>query len=390
MNKIKIAAVEKAVKNYSSHGLTSAQANKILNKYGKNTFKKEKTTVFKTFFKQLINPLSFILLFAAALSIFMDETTDALVIFIIVIFNTVLGFIQEYRSGKAVEKLSTLIQQNVSVIRDNKQISISTNNLVPGDTVLLKNGDIVPADLKIMESYNLSVNESQLTGESTSITKSHKDSNTEDTLLYTGSVIEKGHCKCVVYATGNQTSLGKISKLSKDTKKTTPYQKSLSEFSNNILKIIGATIIFMLVIKGFTIHDVNDFAKIVIFAIALAMTVLPEALPVITTITLSSGSLKLAKHNVIAKRLSAVEDLGRINILCTDKTGTLTKDNLIVKDIVSNNKKFFQELAYSSIEDLSITDQNCAYSFDRAFLEYIPASVKNKVSSWRQIINIPF
>lgn len=390
MIKTNLSAVENAIESYSPAGLSSTKASEKLELIGENKFDKENPTCFKIFFRQLINPLNFILIFAAALSIFMDETTDALIIVFIVLINTVLSFVQEYRSDKAVQKLSTLIERKVTVLRDNKTVRIDSTLLVPGDTLILKSGDIVPADAKIMESYDLSVNESQLTGESIPINKSHDMEDINLTILYTGSVIERGHCKCVVYATGKDTELGKIAKLSKSTKKITPYQKLLSEFSRNIIKLIGTTIIIMLIIKGFSIHNINDFSDIVIFAIALAMTVIPEALPVITTITLSNGSLHLAKQKVIAKRLSAIEDLGRINILCTDKTGTLTQDKLSVVDIVSSDVELFEKFAYASIEDLNMKDKDHIYSFDRAFLEYIPDNIKVQTEGWIQKSKMPF
>ncbi|ABX42173.1 cation-translocating P-type ATPase [Lachnoclostridium phytofermentans] len=390
MSQFKKSFVESAVKNYSPNGLTSDQVKTKLELFGENSFVKEKLTSWKTFCKQFINPLNFILIFAAVLSAFMEDYSGTIIIMTIVILNSVLSFVQEYRSGKAVEKLSELIERKVLVIRDSEQVLIDVHQLVPGDTIILRAGDIVPADLKIMESSNLSVNESQLTGESVPVSKgcAHKDLNT--TLLFSGSVIERGQCQCVVYATGNQTELGKIALLSKDTKKVTQYQKSLTEFSFSILRMIGATIVLMLSAKIISIHSANDLAEVMLFTIALAMTVVPEALPMITTINLSYGALQLAKQKVIVKRLSAIEDLGRVNILCTDKTGTLTQDCLTIKEIISEDKEFFQKLAYASIEDLNVKNKKYVTSFDRAFLQYIPKSIKAQVEDWVQVNSLPF
>lgn len=387
MQQAKKPDLESVVKDYSPYGLTSVQVKSKLARYGENKFRKEKVSGLNIFFRQFMNPLSFILIFAAALSIFMGEYSDAAIIMVIVLLNSCLSFIQEFRSGKAVEKLSEFIERTCLVIRNNEQVIIEASGLVPGDTILLRAGDVIPADVKIIEAYHLSINESQLTGESIPVSKGTDDGND---LLYTGSVIEKGHCQGVVFATGNLSELGKIARLSRDTKKVTPYQKSLAEFSVWLLRLIGATVVLLLVIKAFTIDSAGDFAEIVLFAVALAMTSVPEALPMITTINLSYGALKLAKQNVIAKRLSAIEDLGRINLLCTDKTGTLTQDRLTVSDVISDDEALFQTFAFVSTEDFELSNKKHINSFDDAFLQYIPKAVKEKAGCWERLCTVPF
>lgn len=375
-------------KHYNINGLTSTQANKGLEKYGENIFTKEKTTILQTFLKQFLDPISLILIVSALLSIFMGEYSDASVILFIVILNSILSFIQEFRSGKSIEKLSELIDRKASVIRDGNQTIISVNKLVPGDIVILHAGDIVPADIKIIKSNNLSINESQLTGESIPVNKNEnlKQSN----LLFSGSIIEKGKCTGIVISTGNQTKLGRIAILSKHTKKQTPHEKSLKEFSLSILKMMGATIIFILATKIITIESSKEFIELILFTIALSMTVLPEALPMITTINLSSGALKLAKQNVLVKRLSAIENLGRMNLLCTDKTGTLTEDKLSVVNVISEDKELFNLFSYISIEEFSIKSKIFRSSFDDAFLRYsYKYNLKNS-NEWIQLQNLPF
>lgn len=390
MEQVQRSDIEAAVKDYSPYGLSSVQVKSKLHRFGPNNFAKEKVSGLKIFLGQFLNPMSFILISASGLSVFMGEYSDAAVIAVIVLLNSVLSFIQEYRSGKAIEKLSEFIERKCLVIRNNEQIIIEASQLVPGDTILLRNGDVVPADIKIMDSHRLSVNESQLTGESVSVDKGCDAPGNGCDLLYTGSVIEKGHCQGVVYATGNHSELGKIARLSKDTKKTTAYQESLAEFSIWLLRMIGATVVFLLVVKAFTIGSAGDFAEVVLFAVALAMTTVPEALPMVTTINLSYAALKLAKQNVIVKRLSSIEDMGRINLLCTDKTGTLTEDRLTVADVVSDNVALFQKLAYVSIEDLELSNKKHINSFDRAFLEYIPKPVMAEAGYWERLYTAPF
>jgi len=375
---------ETEVAEYSPNGLTSVQVKTKLTRYGKNKFTKENVNGWKIFFGQFINPLTFILIFSAALSIFMGKLSDATVVMAIVLINSVLSFIQEYRSGKAIERLSEFIERKCLVIRNGEQTVIDAGELVPGDTAILRGGDVVPADIRIMESDDLYANESQFTGESAPVAK------TNGGTLYAGSVIERGQCKGVVFATGNQSELGKIAKLSKDTKKVTPYQKSLAEFSMWLLRLIGATVVLLLTVKAFTVGSMNDFTETVIFAVALAMTSVPEALPMITTINLSYGALKLAKQNVVVKRLSAIESLGRINILCTDKTGTLTEDSLTVSEVISDDEELFQKFAFVSTEDFELNNSKHKNSFDSAILQYIPKTVKAKAGYWERLYAMPF
>ncbi|MCL1840120.1 cation-transporting P-type ATPase [Candidatus Saccharibacteria bacterium] len=389
--KPKKSSLETIVKNYSPDGLTPAEVRDKLKRFGSNLFEKERSGALRVFCRQFFNPLSFILVLAASLSFFMGEYSDAIVIIAIVLINSILSFIQEFRSEKAVEKLSDLIKRKVLLIRGGEQIIVDVGQIVPGDVIILRGGDIVPADVKIMDCNNLSVNESQLTGESATIHKKFDKNNGRSGLLFAGSVIDSGYCQGVIYATGNQTELGKIAMLSKNTKKTTPYQKSLSQFSVSLLKIIGVTIVLMIVTKVFTVHTVTDLEKMVLFTIALAITVVPEALPMITTISLSNGAIRLAKHKVVVKRLSSIEDLGRINILCTDKTGTLTQDRLSVTEVVANDETLFQTLAYASIEDLKVRNgKKHLNSFDYAFIEYVPEKIKTKIDDWEQLHSLPF
>lgn len=386
--KINTTRLEEVKKNYSPKGLTSKQANEKIKKFGENTFIIEQVSGFRIWCKQFMNPLTGILLFSTALSFFMEEYSDGLIILSIVFLNACLSFIQEFRSGKAVEKLSHLIEKQTVVVRDDKQMFIDVKELVPGDVVILKGGDVVPADMQIMDSNNLSVNESQLTGESRFVTKNENAKNLLSTVLFSGSLVEKGYCKCVVFATGNHTELGKVAQLSKHTKKVTPYQKSLTAFSMSLLRMIGVTIILMITAK--ISLGVDDVGEMILFAVALAMTVVPEALPMVTTINFSHGALQLAKQKVIVKKLSAVEDLGKIDVLCTDKTGTLTQNCLTISEMITNDKEFFQTLAYATIEDAQVTNKKYNHSYDAAFLAYIPKNLQEKENHWHQLKVMPF
>lgn len=368
-------------------GLTTKEVQEKQAHHGTNQFTRETPQGWKIFFRQFMNALSVILLLAAGLSAFMGEYSDGAVILGIVLLNAVLSFIQEYRSEKAVKNLEKFIEKTCLVVRNGRHITVNARDLVPGDAILLKAGDVVPADVKVLQASDLSVNEAQLTGESLPVVK---DTRQGSNLLYAGSEIEGGHCQGAVVATGSQSRLGKIAEISKETKKVTPYQKSLAQFSAWLLRLVGATAVLLLTVKAFTLGEGGSFTEVILFSIALAMTTVPEALPMITTINLSYGALKLAKQKVVVKRLAALEDLGRIHILCTDKTGTLTQDRLSVSQVVSENKALFQTLAYVSMEEYERAGHSRLSAFDSALLDYIPQKIKETAGNWERLHTVPF
>ena len=217
----------------SQEGLSQREGEKRRVTYGFNVLKKSHMTALRTLGRQLKSSLIYLLVVASGLCFFLDDITDGIIITVILLINTLLGFVQEYQSEKAVEKLSKLIKKHILVKRDGKWLLLDDYLLVPGDIILLKEGDIVPADCKLLSAENLQVNESQLTGEAVPVAKyvwDEKRNNLEGgyaCLLFTGSVIEKGESTAVVYATGNTTELGKIVSLSVSTPKITRYEKSL-------------------------------------------------------------------------------------------------------------------------------------------------------------------
>ena len=317
----------------------------------------------------------------------MKEFSDGLVIIVILLINTGLGFFQEYRSEKAVEKLQKLVDKDILVIREGKQTIVPEKQLVPGDLVILREGDIVPADIRLYEVDDLTVNESQLSGESAPVTK---ETNGAKALVYAGSVIERGEAKGVVYATAGTTELGKIAHLSSSTKRVTQFEQSLSSFSSFLVKFTFLTLVIVFILKLILIHDISNIGTLLLFIIALSIAVVPEAMPVIVTVTLSRGALNLAKRHVIVKTLSAVEDLGDITILCSDKTGTLTENRQTVKQLIADDPKLFQRLAIASLETLDEKRKKFQSSFDKAFLEYVPQDVQAEVGTYIRLEELPF
>jgi Mg2+-importing ATPase len=372
----------------STAGLSTNEAQKRLVKNGQNILKNEtKNSFLKTLTNQFKSILVYLLVIADVLSFLLKDIHGGIVIFIILLINTTLGFIQETKSQKAIEKLQKLVSREILVKRDGRETLIAEKLLVVGDLVILREGDIVPADIRLFSVDSLMVNESQLTGESLPVEKKKTG---QAALVFAGSIIEKGEGKGFVFETGSQTKLGQIAHLSSTTRRVTQYEKSLAAFSGFLIKMTFFTLLVVFIAKIIITGDFSHISTLALFIIVLSIAVIPEEMPVIATLTLSSGALKLAKQHVIAKTLTAVEDLGNINILCSDKTGTLTENKLTVKNIYSEDEKLFNHLAIASLENLDEKRKRHRSSFDQAFLSFIPKDIQKEVKSYKRLEELPF
>lgn len=368
----------------NSAGLTSETVKKRLVTYGHNILPVNSRSIFLLFLRQFKSSLIYLLVAAGLISFFLGEVTDSFIITVILLINASLGFFQEYRSEKAAEQLSRFISNRVLVRRDNEAVLIDEKQIVPGDIVLIKEGDIVSADCMLIESDGLEVNQSQLTGESLPVPKK------EGGLVFSGSTVEKGIGTAVVYATGQKTEYGKIAALSVSTRKITRYEKSLADFSSFLIKVISLILVLVFVAKLFFTGNFSHLPVLLLFIIALAIAVVPEALPVIVTVTLSHGALRLAKRNVIVRRLSSMEDLGNVEILCTDKTGTITENKMAVRRIVSANPELFQKFAAAAVGIQYTRRKKYQNAYDSAFLDFIPPQVILRSKEFKIIREIPF
>jgi len=376
----------------NQNGLTEEEAKKRLKKYGKNEIVVKKISPWSVWLRQFKSPMIYLLIIAAIISLFLKEWMDALIIFFILLINSTLGFIQEYKTERILEKLKKFIKIKSLVRRDGKLKEIEQSLLVPGDIVLIKEGDLVPADLRLFKTQNLMIDEEILTGESYPVEKNSEDleEDSKKNLAFFGSLVTKGSAEGVVIAVGRKTSFGEVAKLTVETVKKSLFEENLLKLSKLILKIVFATLsivfILNLIIRGFGIN-ISEFF---LFTVALAISVIPEALPLITTLTLSRGAIYLAKKKVVVKRLSAIEDFGNIEIICSDKTGTLTKNILEVKDCFSEEREkcfLFGALASGFFDqEKSLTHD----PFDLAIWQATPTEIKREIKKYKKIWERPF
>jgi len=325
----------------SAQGLETAEAERRLRLYGRNEIAPaERRTAIDMFASQFKNPLVYMLVLASVISAFLGEVTETVIIIAIVLINAALGFVQEHRSEKAVQELKKYITYQARVFRDGRLRVIDVKDLVLGDIVLLAIGDIVPADVRLTEADELQTNESILTGESNAVEKvaqaldidkpmPHQLTNT----ALMGSEVVNGSGRGVVVSTGRSTYFGKVASSLSLLPPATDFQKNIASFGSLLVRVIAVLTTFVFVVNSLLGHGVLDS---LLFSVALAVGIIPEALPVVITVGLSDGALRLVKKKVIVKRLEAIEDIGNVDVLCTDKTGTLTQNEITVEDIVDN------------------------------------------------------
>lgn len=326
-----------------SEGLTDREANERLRVYGFNKIKAEKKISRAAIFaKQMKEPLIIILLVAITISAFVGELVDAIIIVAIVILSIIVGFIQEFKSEKAIEALKKMTAATCRVIRNNEESIIDVTGLVPGDIILISVGDKVPGDAYLIEAHNLEVDQAPLTGESVPVEKTvavlSKDTPLADrkNILYTISTVTYGRGKAVVFSTSMNTELGNIAAAVQaiDVQKT-PFELKIRQTAK-MLSIIMLAVVGIVSIVAF-IRGLQ-LLEMLVLGISLAVAAVPEALPAVITASLALGTHRMAKQNAIVRRLPAVETLGSANVICTDKTGTLTKGEMTVTSVYTNDK----------------------------------------------------
>lgn len=328
--------------NSSSSGLTTADVNARLAKYGPNRLAEAKTKgPIQRFLAQCHNVLIYVLLVAAFTTALLDHWVDTAVIIVVVFINAIIGFIQEGKAENALRAIKKMLSAEAVVLREGKRSSIPAEQLVIGDIVLVQSGDKVPADLRLLSTKGLTIQEASLTGESLPIEK-HTEQTASDTVVadrtcmaFSSTLVSSGQATGIVVATGNNTEIGHISDLlSRVETLTTPLLRQIAQFGHVLTKFIiaiaGLTMLF-----GIFVHD-KSISEMFLAAVGLAVAAIPEGLPAIMTITLAIGVQQMAKRQAIIRLLPAVETLGAVTVICSDKTGTLTRNEMTVTDIVSS------------------------------------------------------
>ena len=338
--------ISEAIKSLKSseRGLTKKEAEKRLEEFGYNELQKEKKlTALTIFISQFKNALILLLVFAGFLSLFLGERIEPIAIFGIVLLNAILGFIQEFKAEKAIEALEKISAPIAKVLRDGKEQKIPAREVVPGDILLLEAGDIVPADSRIIEVSSLQIDEAPLTGESVPSKKvieplkSGTSVADQENMAFMGTVVTYGKGKSIVTNTGMKTEFGKIAKSLQTTKEVqTPLQVKFTRLAKQI-GVVAIILIIIVLVSG-TLQGTLTFGKMLLFALALTVSTIPNSLPIIVTVSLSMGTKRLAKKNMLIKKLPAAESLGAATIICSDKTGTITKNQMTVTDIFYDNQ----------------------------------------------------
>lgn len=337
--------------NSSMNGLTAEEAKKRLEQYGYNKLQEGKRKgVLQVFAEQFADLLVIILIIAAIISALTGGVEGTIVILAVLILNAILGTVQHFKAQKSLDSLKAMAAPNARVIRDGQKMEVPAAELVPGDILLLEAGDVTAADGRVLQNFSLQVSESALTGESENVNKIDTPIDQDElplgdrlNMVYSSSLVSYGRAVVLVTGTGMQTEIGKIADLMESAQeKATPLQRSLDDFSKKLSIII---MVICAIVFGLGVWRNMGLAESLMFAVALAVAAIPEALSSIVTIGLAIGTQKMAKENAIIKNLRAVEGLGCVSVICSDKTGTLTQNRMTVKKAYANGKVWEPEEA---------------------------------------------
>jgi len=379
----------------SKDGLSDEEARRRLERFGPNELGGGSVSAWQVAARQFRSPMVYLLGAAAAISLAFGNHADGLTIGVILLVNAGIGFWQEYHSEKAVEKLREKLAARARVRRGGDIVAVERRSLVPGDVVLLEPGDVVDADLRVFVSNHLTIDESTLTGESVSVGKTAGPDmvNGKDraaNMAHMMTRVAAGYGEGVVAATGAATIIGTIAKLTQDTPRVSAFERNLQDFSAFLLKAVGIVLGVVFFVNIF-LKGQDQIVPQFLFAAALAVSVVPEALPAVSSFTLARGATKLAKRHVVVKRLSAIEDLGHVEVLCTDKTGTLTEGRMRVASVRAHDRKAALSLALAAAAEEELRKIDAApKTFDAAIVAEAGEGAARAALGWRRAWFAPF
>lgn len=381
----------------SPQGLTHQEAEQRLSQHGKNELHQHETAWWQLLARQLRSPFIYLLLFAGSVSLFVGELLDGSLILAFIAINLILSFLQEYHSERTLRLLKQFVSPSCNVLRDGHVSVLPSAQLVIGDVIKIQTGDIIPADIRLLEEQNLTVDESAFTGESVEVRKSTTIPSKSIDAIYqatnlgfSGSVVVSGNGTGIVYATGHETVLGTVTTLTVETARESNFEKGISRFSAFILRLVIVTIVGVFVAHLLLKPGTASPLELLLFSIALAISVVPEALPVVMTVCLSKGARQLAKDHVVVKRLSAIEDLGSIEILCTDKTGTITENNLSVAAVYGKEHDACLLAAARASTTMGDTTRQANNSFDIAVWRALNDAQRDLARQTERKADLPF
>ncbi|MFP4469026.1 MAG: cation-translocating P-type ATPase, partial [Bacteroidales bacterium] len=377
-------SVEEVVRSLEAdgeNGLDEKEAEKRLETYGPNEMPgKRQRTWWQRLLAQFTNVLIYVLIGAAVITALMDHWVDTWVILAVVLINAVIGFIQEGKAESALENIQQMLSMEATVLRGGQKKTIDAVDLVPGDLVMVKAGDKVPADLRLLKSKDLRVEESPLTGESSAVEKNteavEEDAIVGDqfSMVFSGTVVTYGKATGVVVGTGEETEIGKINKMMSEVEEiTTPLLQKIDRFGKYLsLVILGVTALFFL--YGYLFADYEVY-ELLMAVIALIVASIPEGLPAIMTITLAIGVQKMADRNAIIRRLPSVETLGAVDVICSDKTGTLTRNEMTARQIITAEQTYTIEgRGYKPEGDILLDDKAVEPENDKVLWQLLQAA----------------
>ncbi|MEK7516039.1 MAG: HAD-IC family P-type ATPase [Patescibacteria group bacterium] len=381
----------------SESGLASAEARRRLLRFGKNEIRERVMGWPILLVRQFRGPYTALLAGAAALALLAREPVDALTIFIILALSAFLGFFQEFRSEHTLRKLRTLVPHMVTVRRDGAERSLRREELVPGDVVIVTDGDIVPADLRLTVSQGILLDESVLTGESIPVPKDVSPASgpslslsDASCVLFQGTTVLDGRGEGVAVATAHNTIFGEVANRAAGVIRPSRFEENLRRFSRFVLGIVAFLLMLIfgahILVRGPSVN----VPELALFIIAIAIGIVPEALPVVTTVTFAAGARMLARKHVVVRRLSAVQDLGDIDLLCVDKTGTLTENRLTLRSVDSSRPEECRLFALLASSPGARRRSATGSSFDIALWREATSEEHAEHDQWKRVWEIPF